>query len=203
MLAVTALLIGGVLIVAVRAAGQADAVSRAGSATFTQVEAVRIALLQGDVEQARVALADAQRSARTGSETSSGPLWRTLGGLPRIGNNFRTSAGLMAEGRHLTDVSLPVIVEAAVMLQSQAQPSSNGVDLATPDLPTVDRALAELHRGMDDLTGTRRRVDQLPTDGLTGPVAASRAAVLEGIDAAVSTLTSSQADYRGSTVPAG
>jgi hypothetical protein len=130
---------------------------------------VRAALLAGDPDRARRALADAGRRAGRARRLTDDPVWRVAAGLPYLGGPpaaVRTVAGVVDE---LTSRALPGLVEAAAALApDRLRPSGDRVALGAfaAARPAVESAVTAV-------AAARGRLDDLGAGWLPRPVAAA------------------------------
>ncbi|HEX6755408.1 MAG TPA: DUF4012 domain-containing protein, partial [Mycobacteriales bacterium] len=159
-------------------------------AARAEVATVRGSLLTGDVPAARAALARAQEHTRSARDLTGDPVWRTAASVPYAGANASAVRTVAATVDGLATSTLPALVRAAGVLD----PAKLRVSGDRIDVGALAREAPVLDAAHTDVAAARRRVDDIDTGALLGPVAgavaelrsdlADTAGSLDGLDRA-------------------
>jgi hypothetical protein len=150
----------------------------------TRTEALRAALVDGDLPGAHSHLDAVRRSTGQARELTSDPVWRVAELVPVAGRSLTTVRGLAAQADALAVRALPHFVEIGTLTGGGTLRNGDRVDLVT-----LQRLAAELHAVTDELMSIAADVRGLPDRRLPGPVAEARTTFATELDRLVTTTT--------------
>ncbi|MEN3361309.1 MAG: hypothetical protein V7637_5291 [Mycobacteriales bacterium] len=160
------------------------------------LHAIQSALLAGEPERARPALADARRRAAKARRLTGDPVWRLAAATPYLGGTpaaVRTVAGVVDE---LTARALPALIDAgAALAPDRLRPAGDRVAVAA-----FIRARPAVEQAASAVADARGRLNALGPGWLPAPVAAAVAEA--GTELAGSASTLDSVDRAARLVPA-
>lgn len=147
-----------------------------------EVDVMLGAARSGDDEGARAALARVQERTGAAAARTSDPVWDAAAFAPVVGDDVDAVSTLSGEMHALsTDVLGPLVDVAGTVELSSGAPR-------VADPAAVAAAADRVEQASAALDASRARVEQVPADGLVGPVADARSRALEAIAQADSVL---------------
>lgn len=150
----------------------------------TRTEALRAALVDGDLPAARAHLDAVRRSTGQARELTSDPVWRVVERVPEAGRSLTTVRGLAAQADALAVQALPHFVEIGALTGGGTLRNGDRVDLTT-----LQRVAGELHAVTEELVSISADVRELPAGRLPAPVAEARTTFATELDKLVTTTT--------------
>lgn len=150
---------------------------------FTEVSAVRKAILAGDAEAAAEASTNLSKETHAAVEKSGGRIWSIAEAMPALGNNFQ-AIRIVAETAD--SLAQSVVAPASAVSLDAFRPIEGRIDLAA--VTTLGPLLNTIDEGLGESASSLSRID--------------RSGLIDEVDAGVSQLADAIDDIRPMIAPA-